>query len=103
MSAGSLFNFNEPAATLVKSSGGEAAIKKALQTTPQALHVDKKGINKAIRQIKKHQPKRIVIEATGRLEQVFIIAYEKEKLPIVIANPAENMSVMRHDVLNLLR
>ena len=45
ISAGSLFNFNEQAAILIKSSGAEAAIKKALQTTHQALHVDETGIN----------------------------------------------------------
>ena len=45
ISAGSLFNFNEHAAALVKSSGAEAAIKKALKTTYQALHVDETGIN----------------------------------------------------------
>jgi transposase len=49
---------------------------------------DEKGINKAIKEIKKHNPKRVVIEATGRLEQAFIIACAKEKLPFVIANPA---------------
>lgn len=45
ISVGSLFNFNEQAAALVKSSGAEAVIKKALQTTYQALHVDETGIN----------------------------------------------------------
>jgi len=45
ISAGSLFNFNEEAAKRVTSSGAEAAIKKALQTTYQALHVDETGIN----------------------------------------------------------
>jgi len=45
ISAGSLFNFNEQAAALVKASGAEAAIKKALRTTHQALHVDETGIN----------------------------------------------------------
>ena len=45
ISAGSLFNFNEQTATLVKSSGAEAAIKEALQTTSHALHVDETGIN----------------------------------------------------------
>jgi transposase len=49
---------------------------------------DEKGINKAIKEIKKHNLKRVVIEATGRLEQAFIIACAKEKLPFVIANPA---------------
>ena len=45
LSAGSLFNFNEQAAALVKSSGAEALIKQALQSTQQALHVDETGIN----------------------------------------------------------
>jgi transposase len=48
---------------------------------------DEKGINKAIKEIKKHKPTRIVIEATGRLEQAFIIACANEKLPFVVANP----------------
>ena len=48
---------------------------------------DEKGINKAVKEIKKHKPTRIVIEATGRLEQAFIIACAKETLPFVIANP----------------
>lgn len=48
---------------------------------------DEKGINKAIKDIKKHKPTRIVIEATGRLEQAFIIACANEKLPFVVANP----------------
>jgi len=48
---------------------------------------DEKGITKAIKEIKKYKPKRIVIEATGRLEQAFIIACAKGKLPFVIANP----------------
>lgn len=46
-----------------------------------------KGIAKAVKEIKKHKPTRIVIEATGRLEQAFIVACAKEKLPFVIANP----------------
>jgi len=48
---------------------------------------DEKGISKAIKEIKKHKPTRIVIEATGRLEQAFIIACAKDKFPFVIANP----------------
>ena len=48
---------------------------------------DEKGINKAIKEIRKHKPTRIVIEATGRLEQAFIIACANEKLPFVVANP----------------
>ncbi|MEQ3515756.1 IS110 family transposase [Pseudoalteromonas sp. BZB3] len=48
---------------------------------------DEKGINKAISKIKKHQPERIIIEATGRLEMPFIMACAKAGLPFVIANP----------------
>jgi transposase len=50
---------------------------------------DEKGIKEALKQIKKYTPKRIVIEATGRLEQAFIIACAKHELPFVIANPAK--------------
>lgn len=46
-----------------------------------------KGINEAIKTIKKHKPQRVVIEATGRLEMPFILACDKAKLPYVIANP----------------
>ncbi len=49
---------------------------------------DESGIKEAITEIKKHKVTRVVIEATGRLEQAFIIACAKEKLPFVIANPA---------------
>ncbi|WP_394133301.1 IS110 family transposase [Shewanella maritima] len=48
---------------------------------------DDKGIIKAVSIIKKHQPERIIIEATGRLEMPFIIACANAKLPFVIANP----------------
>ncbi len=48
---------------------------------------DDKGISDAIKEIKKHKPERIVIEATGRLEMPFIIACVKANLPFVIANP----------------
>lgn len=48
---------------------------------------DEVGIKKAIKTIKKHKVTRIVIEATGRLEQPFIMACAKANLPFVIANP----------------
>ncbi len=48
---------------------------------------DDKGIKEAVKTIKKHQPERIVIEATGRLEMPFILACSKANLPFVIANP----------------
>ena len=48
---------------------------------------DEKGIKEAVSLIKKHQPERIVIEATGRLEMPFIMACANANLPFVIANP----------------
>ncbi len=48
---------------------------------------DEKGIKKAIIEIKKHHPTRIIIEATGRLEHEFIFACSKANLPFVVANP----------------
>ena len=48
---------------------------------------DEVGIKKAIKTIKEHKVTRIVIEATGRLEQPFIMACAKANLPFVIANP----------------
>lgn len=48
---------------------------------------DDKGIKKAINEIKKYQPTRIIIEATGRLEHEFIFACSKANLPFVVANP----------------
>ncbi|GLX80541.1 IS110 family transposase [Thalassotalea insulae] len=49
---------------------------------------DEIGIKKAIKEIKKYKPTRITIEATGRLEQDFIMACAKANLPFVVANPA---------------
>lgn len=46
------------------------------------------GIKKAIAEIGKHKPARIIIEATGRLEHAFIVACSKGNLPFVVANPA---------------
>lgn len=48
---------------------------------------DELGIKEAIKTIKKYKVTRIVIEATGRLEQPFIMACAKANLPFVIANP----------------
>ncbi len=48
---------------------------------------DEVGIKEAIKTIKKYKVTRIVIEATGRLEQPFIVACAKANLPFVIANP----------------
>jgi len=48
---------------------------------------DDDGIKEAITEIKKHNVTRVVIEATGRLEQPFIMACAKANIPFVIANP----------------
>ena len=51
---------------------------------------NEKGIKeavKAVKTIKKYNPDRIVIEATGRLEMPFIIACAEASLPFTIANP----------------
>jgi transposase len=48
---------------------------------------DETGIKEAITTIKKHKVTRVVIEATGRLEQPFIMACAKANIPFVIANP----------------
>lgn len=45
------------------------------------------GIQEAVKIIKKANPTRIVIEATGRLEHAFVLACIKAKLPVVVANP----------------
>jgi transposase len=48
---------------------------------------DDKGIKKAMIEIKKHHPTRIIIEATGRMEHAFIFACSKVNLSFVVANP----------------
>ena len=45
------------------------------------------GIKHAIRILKKHPVTRVTIEATGRLEQPFIIACAEANIPFVVANP----------------
>ncbi|QKX17755.1 IS110 family transposase [Microbulbifer sp. YPW1] len=52
-----------------------------------AVSNDAKGVREAIKRIKAHQPTRIVIEATGRLEHTFVFAAAKHNLPVVVANP----------------
>lgn len=46
-----------------------------------------KGIKETLKVIKKYNPERIIIEATGRLEMPFVLACVEVKLPIVRANP----------------
>ncbi|RLJ21765.1 IS110 family transposase, partial [bacterium endosymbiont of Escarpia laminata] len=47
---------------------------------------DQVGILHAIKKIKRYNPTRIVIEATGRLEHAFVVACSNHNLPIVVAN-----------------
>lgn len=48
-----------------------------------------KGIKDALKRIKHYPVKRIVIEATGRLELPFACAVSHANLPLVIANPLQ--------------
>jgi len=45
------------------------------------------GIKQAIKILKKYTITRVIIEATGRLEQPFIMACAEANIPFVIANP----------------
>jgi transposase len=45
------------------------------------------GIRAAVRRIRKYSPARVIIEATGRLEQPFVLACAAAELPIVVMNP----------------
>ncbi len=45
------------------------------------------GIAKAMARLIKIQPARIVIEATGRLEKLFVCACVEAQLPVVVVNP----------------
>jgi transposase len=48
---------------------------------------DESGIKQAIKELKKYTITRVVIEATGRLEQPFIMACAEAKIPFVVSNP----------------
>ena len=45
------------------------------------------GIKEAMKKLKKYTITRVIIEATGRLEQPFIMACAEANIPFVIANP----------------
>lgn len=47
------------------------------------------GVKQAILKIKRYMPTRVIIEATGRLEQSFIIACANANIPFVLANPVK--------------
>ena len=48
---------------------------------------DESGIKQAIKELNKYTITRVVIEATGRLEQPFIMACAEAKIPFVVSNP----------------
>lgn len=50
---------------------------------------DDKGVKDAIKKLKLYQPSRVIIEATGRLEMLFVCAACAEGLPIVVANAGQ--------------
>ena len=50
---------------------------------------DPQGIRDAVRKLNRLNPKRIVIEATGRLERPFVTAAQKAQLPVCVINPLQ--------------
>ena len=48
-----------------------------------------KGAKEAVKRIHTYQPARVLIEATGRLEMLFVCAAHKAKLPVVVCNPGQ--------------
>ena len=48
---------------------------------------DESGIKEAMKELKKYNITRVIIEATGRLEQPFIMACAEANIPFVVANP----------------
>ena len=54
----------------------------SVENTPQ-------GAKEAVKRLKPYQPKRVVIEATGRLELDFAIAAHKARLPLTVCNPGK--------------
>ena len=56
---------------------------------------DESGIKEAITKIKKHKVTRVVIEATGRLEQPFIMACAIAKNSLCCCQPCEDKAFCR--------
>lgn len=60
---------------------------------PHATHLSVEntvsGIKQAIKKIKTYEPTRIIIEATGRLEQAFVMACAEAGLPFVVSHPVK--------------
>lgn len=69
----------------------QAQLDIAIHPTDEFFSVanNPEGINDAVRRLLKLNPKRVLIESTGRLEMPFAIAAFKAKLPIVICNAAQ--------------
>lgn len=68
---------------------GKAQLDFYVRPLDQAFSVPNTaaGIRDALQHLKKVNPTRIVIEATGRLELPFVIAAQKAKLVICVINP----------------
>lgn len=47
------------------------------------------GIKMLVKRLRVYQPKRVLIEATGRLEMAFVCAAHKAGLPLVVCNPGQ--------------
>jgi transposase len=47
------------------------------------------GARQAVKRLKPYHPKRVLIEATGRLEMHFVLAAHKAGLPLVVCNPGQ--------------
>jgi transposase len=47
------------------------------------------GAKAAAKRIKTYQPARVLIEATGRLETLFVCAAQEARLPVVVCNPGQ--------------
>src|SRR5690606_17313154 len=45
------------------------------------------GVREAVRKLRKYSPTRVVIEATGRLEQAVVLACVDHDLPVVVMKP----------------
>jgi transposase len=48
-----------------------------------------KGAKAAAKRIKTYQPARVLIEATGRLEMLFVCAAQEARLPVVVCNAGQ--------------
>jgi len=70
---------------------GKAQLDIYVQPLDQAFSVPNTaaGIRDALQQLKKVEPTRIVIEATGRLELPFVIAAQQAGLAVSVVNPLQ--------------